>query len=287
MHHFPIALLLCCASLVGGAGARPCPDGSCLPRPGPSPSPGAASPVPAQPPSPAPQQPTQQERFTGTATVWGGHQGVGIPLGAEGAASLACGLPQALSFAQARFAAVNLAAHPAACARCLLVVCGAAGTCPNRGIAAAQPLYIVDDCGDCGPADLLIDAATLEEMTGYGSSGRPLPSSGRVAVEWSWVPCAPLLLKETIRMSIMPGGNAFYKQLAFGSAWQPITAASINGQPLVAPTASQPRWQWYAGGRPLNATAPLLVSLTAAGGSEQHARLPALQEQQDLGVQFF
>lgn len=37
------------------------------------------------------------------------------------------------------------------------------------------------------------------------------------------------------------GDNAYHKLLAFGSAWQPIAAASINGQPLAPPTALQPR----------------------------------------------
>lgn len=46
------------------------------------------------------------------------------------------------------------------------------------------------------------------------------------------------------------------------------------------------RWVWSAGGRPLNTSRPVLVRLTSSTGAVREARLPDLQPEQDLGVQF-
>lgn len=86
------------------------------------------------------------------------------------------------------------------------------------------------------------------------------------------------------------GGNAYYRQLILSSFAEPIEAASINGQALRRDARTGSRWEWSAGGRPLNATVPATVKLTSASGAPRTAALDSLQggggEAWDLGVQF-
>ncbi|KAI7835865.1 hypothetical protein COHA_010262 [Chlorella ohadii] len=189
-------------------------------------------------------------------------------------------------WAEAHAAAVNLALHPAACGLCLLAVCADKATCPGSP-AAAQPLVVVDDCGSCAADQILVAPAAFKNPTGYGQGGRPLPPSGWAAVAFRWVPCAPFFAASTtISMRVLPGANAYYRQITFSNAGELISAASINGQPLHR-SASQLRWEWDGRGRPLNTTAPLAVQLTAASGATLVAQLPVFKEgDQQLGVQF-
>ena len=207
---------------------------------------------------------------------------------------MACGLGGIKPPYTVNFASINLrmswkeeeeGAPP--CGQCALVECVRDendSNCPlgNDGLE----VVIVEDCGDCGPGDIRIDALSLADNNNSDGMRRSFKA------KWALKGCQSSSSssaddKDGIYIYVAPGvGSEYYQQVTFSNSVQPIVKAKLNGEELKM--RGYPfRWEWYENGTKLSggSRGKVEVELEGKGGSIVRKVVDML-ESQYLGVNF-
>lgn len=208
--------------------------------------------------------------------------------------NMACGLggikpPFTINFASINLNSIYTEGSPPPCGQCALLHCATddgndPGKCPLG--KSGLEVVIVEDCGDCGPEDIHINAPAL--LSNIRSA-----DNYNFKVKWTMAGCqssSSAANKEEngggIYVYVAPVvGSEYYEQVTFSNSAQPIAKARFNGQELKM--RGYPfRWEWYEDGEKLNGGGGRLeIELEGEGGSVVRKVVDGLKSQY-LGVNF-
>ena len=171
---------------------------------------------------------------------------------------MACGLSEAMYLDRRSFAAVNAFSFEAThgyqpCGTCATV---------SSPTGKTQEVMFVDDCGTCGPNDMLISKEGLNALA-------PVLEGTTYTLH----PCR--LRDEGIFLSVLDTGT-YYARFALGNLPEAVSSAMINGQYAEKNHIGQ--FEAYADLR-RRAPGPYILELTTVSGQELIAEVPFLESQ--------
>lgn len=205
--------------------------------------------------------------------------------------NMACGLSGIKPPYTTNFASINLKnmykqGSPPPCGQCAFIQCAEDENNPKCPLGKdGLAVVIVEDCGDCGPGDIRINAPSLL------TTGRGAAINDNFKVMWALAGCQSSSANEDekgegIYVHVAPGtGSGYYEQVTFSNSAQPIVKARFNGQELKM--RGYPfRWEWYEEGGKLNGSGGRVeIELEGEDGSVVRKVVDRL-ESQYLGVNF-
>ena len=205
--------------------------------------------------------------------------------------NMACGLsgikpPYTTNFASINLKHIYKQGSPPPCGQCAFIQCADDENDPKCPLGKdGLAVIIAEDCGDCGPGDIRINAPSLL------TTGSSVYDNDDLKVMWALAGCQSSSANEEekeegIYVHVAPGtGSGCYEQVTFSNSAQPIVKARFNGQELKM--RGYPfRWEWYEEGDKLNGSGGRVeIELEGEDGSVVRKVVDGL-ESQYLGVNF-